>query len=619
MMLGGAMRILRGTLIVVVTLGLGCQTAPPTVVEKPVAEKSLKAVFEGKVSEHKWSLQDLDPNLPSDWSAYNYLVIEMKPSTPQRFSLWLHTTDGKRRLMFQPFGQGVWLRASIPLQYFKGKDKQGMDLASTNNRRTNSFWMQVWGPFGELKNVQALSVAMEYPLNKPSLEIRSVKLAQEDAGSEFVEKLPVLDEFGQWAHADWPRKIKSRDQLQKELAVETQNLASLPGSGAFDYCRYGGYKNTQAKATGFFHVEQIDGKWWFVDPDGHLFLSTGANCIRGSGGGQRGGSPNPPADPNLVLKRMSAWGLNTIGNWSSLRATDDVNRKAYVVMFRGPRSNPSYLGMPDVYSEEFAKGIDQAAQTQCAQYQSDPWLLGYFLGNEPPWPGRESELVDMFLGGPDTATQRKLKEYLAQGDTAKRRQEFIYGMFEKYLALMSGAIKKHDPNHLNLGIRFGGMPAAPIMQLAKSFDVCSINVYEYEPTKQLKRVYELTGRPVMIGEFHVGVPADGLGAGLVQTASQAERAKGYRYYLEQGAALPCFLGAHWFQWTDEPVLGRMDGENYNIGFVDVTDRPYAELIDAAKATHRRLADVHAGKVTPFAEKPKASQDGTPGSPWSNPE
>jgi len=32
--------------------------------------------------------------------------------------------------------------------------------------------------------------------------------------------------------------------------------------------------------------------------------------------------------------------------------------------------------------------------------------------------------------------------------------------------------------------------------------------------------------------------------------------------------LPYSLGAHWFAWRDEPVLGRMDGENYNIGFVD---------------------------------------------------
>jgi hypothetical protein len=87
--------------------------------------------------------------------------------------------------------------------------------------------------------------------------------------------------------------------------------------------------------------------------------------------------------------------------------------------------------------------------------------------------------------------------------------------------------------------------------------------------------------------------------------------------MEQAAALPCFLGAHWFCWRDEPVLGRMDGENYNIGFVDVTDRPYPELVAAAKATHKRLLDVHSGKTPPFAERPQASEAGTPGSPWSN--
>ncbi len=187
--------------------------------------------------------------------------------------------------------------------------------------------------------------------------------------------------------------------------------------------------------------------------------------------------------------------------------------------------------------------------------------------------------------------------------------------FEKQLELVGAAIRKYDPNHLNLGIRFGGTPADEVLRCGRVFDVCSINVYEYEPTKQVERTFRITGRPVLIGEFHFGVPENGLGAGLVQTRDQVERAKGYRYYVEQAAALPGFIGAHWFTWRDEPVLGRMDGENYNIGFVDVTDRPYPELVEAAKATHRRLREVHAGKAAPFHERPKASSAGTPSSPW----
>ena len=164
------------TLRVILTvsiLSLLCGTARPQ--ENP---SLLKIAFEGRKSEHKWQLKELAPELPADWSDYQYLVLEMKTSSPQRFSLWIYTADGNRRLMFQPFGQNVWLRASIPLQYFKGKDQRGSDLASTNNRRTDSFWMGVWGPFGELKNVEAIGVTMEYPLDGASLEIRSVKTVQ---------------------------------------------------------------------------------------------------------------------------------------------------------------------------------------------------------------------------------------------------------------------------------------------------------------------------------------------------------------------------------------------------------------------------------------------------------
>ena len=81
--------------------------------------------------------------------------------------------------------------------------------------------------------------------------------------------------------------------------------------------------------------------------------------------------------------------------------------------------------------------------------------------------------------------------------------------------------------------------------------------------------------------------------------------------------MPGFIGAHWFTWRDEPVLGRMDGENYNIGFVDVTDRPYPELVEAAKATHRSLLEIHSGKIPPFSQRPKASDSGTPQTPWTD--
>ena len=133
--------------------------------------------FDGVRSEQKWALKDLNPDLPSDWSAFNYLVMEIRTSSPQRFGLWVGTANGPRRIELQPFGQNVWLRVSVPLRYFKGRDQSGSDLASTNNRRTDSFWMSVWGPFGDLTAVQSLALVMDYPINKPTVEIRAVHLS----------------------------------------------------------------------------------------------------------------------------------------------------------------------------------------------------------------------------------------------------------------------------------------------------------------------------------------------------------------------------------------------------------------------------------------------------------
>src|SRR5665811_129446 len=112
----------------------------------------------------------------------------------------------------------------------------------------------------------------------------------------------------------------------------------------------------------------------------------------------------------------------------------------------------------------------------------------------------------------------------------------------------------------------------------------------------------IIGLPIIIGEFHFGVPGRGLAPGLAQTISQEERGVAYSYYVENAAAHPSLVGTHWFQWLDQPSTGRGDGENYNIGLVDVTDRPYTELINAARETHKRIFDIHSGNIQPVDRK-----------------
>jgi hypothetical protein len=602
--------------------------------EKFATEYVPTLMHDWPVSEHKWALKELNPELPADWSSFKFLVMEVKASTAQRFLLRLYTAGGVRALRFHQFGGGVWIRAAVPLDYFKSQSQEGQDLAAVFNKSRNPFWMAVVGPFGTINAVQSLAVAMVAPVGNPTLDIRNVHLSNDDPGSEVIDKLPVVDEFGQWIPAEYPGKAKSLEQLKSDWDREDKSLHS----GEFGYCKYGGFASTKAKATGFFRVEQINGKWWFVDPDGHLFLSMGVNGMGSTGGSTRVSgresyfAGQPPADVpagasgrrpgvgdfygwnlarrygagwdskanDMTLRRMEAWGLNTARSGLSKE-----KMAPYAAMLRAPQTAPVYMGMPDVYSEEFARAAESSAASQLTSMKDDAYVLGYFIGNEPAWPGRESELADMILKGKETETQRRLKAFLAGGDTPARRKEFALAAFEHQLQVTNQAARKADPNHLNLGIRFGALPPDDVIQLGRLFDVYSHNIYEYAPDREwIAKLYKLTGKPLLIGEFHFGTPTRGQAPALMQVANEKERGIAYRYYVEQVASMPSFVGAHWFAWLDESVVGRMDGENYSFGFLDVTDRASDDFLQGVIAAHKRLLAVHSGKSAPFKQKAK---------------
>ena len=163
-----------------------------------------------------------------------------------------------------------------------------------------------------------------------------------------------------------------------------------------------------------------------------------------------------------------------------------------------------------------------------------------------------------------------------------------------------------DANHLNLGIRYAGVPPKWAVEGMRSFDVFSMNCYDEKiPAKDVEQIHALLKMPVMIGEYHFGALDAGLpSTGIGHVPTQADRGRAYRVYLEDAAANPYCVGAHWFTLYDQSALGRFDGENYNIGFLDVCNRPYLHLCRAARTSHEILYSVAAGETEPFKDAPE---------------
>jgi hypothetical protein len=528
----------------------------------------------------------------------------------------------------------------------------------------------------EVTNVTQLLLFVSHPSQAHNFEVTDIRAGGEhtpptawvtDADPFF----PFIDTFGQYKHKDWPGKVHSFAELQQNRVEESAELSANPGPPDWD--KYGGLGGgPQLKATGFFRTEKVDGKWWLVDPDGHLFWSHGIDCVRmldatpidertswfenfpaaqpdfaeflGSGFALKGHYAGHTvktfsfAGANLkrkygehwrqdfstiVHQRLRSWGLNTIGNWSDsgiylmrrTAYTDSVGSHE-AKMIEG---SEGYWGrFPDVFDPSFAASLRRAMSGKTNSSANDPWCLGYFSDNEMSW-GDETSLALGVLRSPaDQAAKREfvndLKakygeiarlnalwttsytswDELLNGRTAPdktKAHEDLVALYvklaETYFRTVRETIKSVAPNQLYLGCRFAWVNDYVAKAAGKYCDVVSYNLYRRSISD-----FKFPGgdKPLLVGEFHFGALDRGLfHTGLVPLENQADRAQAYRDYVMGALRHPQLVGTHWFQWQDEPTIGRVyDEENYQIGFVDIADTPYRETIQASRDVGLRL-------------------------------
>lgn len=605
------------------------------------APKPMKFTFRRGQAEPEFRIPVSQLSWPRDWRAWKALRFEFLASSLEAFSVGFSDGSKVKSMIMEPL-PGLRIRAVIPFDAFY----QTRQMIPQNPLGYKA-WPQRLFTF---EKVEEIVFRMKQPAADSELSISNLALIPELEPDAILDPKPLIDRFGQWIPEDWPGKAHSAAELRRLWD------AGQPAPPAFARCPLGGDPSRSQRATGFFRTAQVDGRWYLIDPHGHLFFSAGMDLVnleQGSFATRVTGREAlyeqlPPPGPawlvpgkdvsfhlaNVmerygadwrrqwaasVVKRLQSWGFNTIANWPDQKLAT-ASGMPYVLPLSGwttRKTFPFPWDFPDVFSAEFEKNVDEAARRQCANLKSDPNLIGWFIGNEPHWAREFGSLkpwADMLLeDAEDSATKRELQRLLAAepARAAEIKRGFVYTCGRRYFETIAKAIRRHDPNHLVLGIRFAGTPDDEWVRLSSLFDVFSINIYaeEYAPDpRKLDHFARLSGRPILVGEFTACAPGRGL-QGLFywvhKVKDQAERGKAYRYFVENAAAHPAMIGTHWFQLVDDLPTGRpSDEERLNYGFLNVLDLPYPELVDGARATHRRLYEVKAGQAPPYSTRPQ---------------
>lgn len=617
--------------------------------------------------------------LDGDLNKAKYIAIDITNLTKHAVYFYFHFYENPGMFKKPDLSVGMGLipglktTLALPLQVL---DSQKAFLERTPGKLKS----MVKGKKININDIKVLSIGCVGCFGSQTVEISNMRLTDQEPEYQLPDSI-LVDEMGQWMGYNWPGKTQSVLDLEKYLEDELNKLTEDINAG--DWSVYGGWKKKKFEATGYFRTQHDGRRWWFVDPDGYAFVSTGIDSVVPGESGRIDGLkkffkwlPDKNGEyytawktgelfdkseyfnfavSNLIRafgdkwwegwakitgRRLKEWGVNTAANWSSVKFAKH-QKVSYVWQLEEYPSTGKkiFRDFPDVFSEEFKNNAEKYA-SQLEAFKDDKYLIGYFMGNEPNW-AYESELniAEELLGNENEFAakaeliiflkkkyrediclfnsewnlafksfdelNKKIERASRLSDSASRDLgEFSKIMIRKYIDIPCEAVKKRDSNHLNLGIRYSWEgDNVNMLEGCSNFDVLTLNCYKMSAVEEINSLGEITGMPILIGEFHFGALDRGLlSTGLRGVSNQEERGKAYRYYVENAISTKYCIGTQYFILNDQAVLGRFDGENFQIGCVDGCHKPYEEFIQALTLTNKNIYDIAEGIKASFSQE-----------------
>jgi hypothetical protein len=393
-----------------------------------------------------------------------------------------------------------------------------------------------------------------------------------------------------------------------------------------------------------WRVTVENGVHWLLAPSGEKFYGSGVN-------GVDAGSPPEEVDgrpayylwnlygsvdqwAQTVRDRLGRWGFNHLGAWNF--AVEQIGLPYVANLDLGRWSEALWF---DAFDPALPARVRECAERLTAPHRDIGLRIGYFPDNEVGW--WNTSLFEFYLSkGWENHTKRLLWQLLhdryhgewpallkdwvpmpaASGFESLRDagvalrlrpggagihlvNRFTFLCAERYYQLMHDGLRAADPQALIFSDRLPIYYSQDAVRaMAPYVDIIAVNYDLDGPDSWLAHYFfeglaALTGKPVWISEFFCAAMENRSGnkntGHLLKVATQTERAKVVQQALQNFARFAHIIGTHWFQYYDEPQGGRSDGEDYNMGLVDIYDQPYEELVASFARTNSTLHDVHA--------------------------
>ena len=390
-------------------------------------------------------------------------------------------------------------------------------------------------------------------------------------------------------------------------------------------------------AENFFRVEQVDGKWRLVDPEGNPFFLRGLNHY-GDGSHMPWNLESTHGTVEAwrasLPPRLSEWGFNYLPPSIGPSAIDPSSRSEaearlqrnkpngglvtrtpewtpqqfasldfpFTIFLEYPRQYMAGPGLPDVFSEDFARSVDEKCREVCAPLKDNRMLIGYHFCHNPPWHPRTKSfdqwidditkegmagrtewvrLMRQIYGTIDRwrevygypiekwedieTLEKPLRGYVDHGSMLEDRKAFMKRICHQWYRVYSEAVKRHDPNHLILGDRntlhLQPLPEYAVDVMKHYVDVLSVNVMgpPHTALPVLEQVTRHWDGPIHLADTGAGI-YDGEPAKAGFTAKDLEEfEETYSGLIQLGVTHPQVIGLGWCGFYETPHPGGRSG------------------------------------------------------------
>jgi hypothetical protein len=380
----------------------------------------------------EWPNAGFNAATPWDWQKWGMLVVDVTNPSQQMIEFGIGVGDAPAT------GDKHWVSSTTPLipggsvtiglPLIPQVQDVGMD--GMPSQVPNCTVLRPYGGTLDLQRIAMFTLFARTPSAPVSVIVDNIRLT---SGMQLDK---IVDKFGQYTGSQWPGKILQDSDMVEARLTERNDWKT---NTLKERSRFGGWADgPKQKASGFFRTEKVNGKWWLVDPEGHLFFSTGITTINYNEpldqftritGRENLFSwlpdANNPVDAhhtsirgdqkffnfysaNLERKygadygaewlkstksRLNSWGFNTVGDFSS-RPVNKIGIPYCFMMgsWGGhKRVKGGNIDIDDPFDPQFASDLAQNLKGLAADVPNDPMCIGYFVDNELSWGGSTSD------------------------------------------------------------------------------------------------------------------------------------------------------------------------------------------------------------------------------------